>query len=161
MTTDSLPQITDTSPSSGIPAAAPPAPRATARWGVVVARVLLGLLFFVFGLEGFFHFMPQPAPDSIPPGAAALGGAMAASGYLFQLVKGTEVAVGALLLANRFVPLALTILAPVVVNILAFHVFLAPAGIGPGLVALGLGVFLAWSYRDAYRPLLRARHTPS
>ena len=123
----------------------------------VAARVLLGLAFFVFGLDGFLHFMPMPDPSEIPAGAAALGGAMAGSGYMFPLIKGTEVLVGALLLSNRFVPLALTILAPVTVNIVLFHAVLAPAGIAFPLVLTGLQLFMAWMRRDVFREVLRAR----
>ena len=67
--------------------------------------------------------------------------------------------VGALLLSNRFVPLALALIAPVVVNIALVHAFLAPAGIGTGVVVLALEVYLAWSYRKAYRPMLAMRAT--
>jgi hypothetical protein len=122
------------------------------------ARVLLGLVFTVFGLNGFLHFLPQP-PMSGPP--ADLFGAFVASGYLLALIKGTEVAVGVLLLANRFVPLALTVLAPVVVNIVAFHLFLAPSGLALPVVILALGVFLAWSYRASFAPVLAARALPA
>lgn len=121
------------------------------------ARILLGLVFFVFGLNGFLHFLPQP-PMSGPP--ADFAGAMVATGYLFPLVKATEVAAGALLLAGRYVPLALALLAPVVVNIVFFHAFLAPSGIVVPLIILALEIFLAWSYRSAYRPMLRARVSP-
>ncbi len=120
------------------------------------ARVLLGLVFFVFGLDGFLHFMPQPSTPP-PEGAMALAFAMIKSGYLFPLVKGTEVVVGALLLANRFVPLALAVIAPVVVNIVAFHAFLAPSGLPIALAVLALELFLAWSYRGVYRPMLVPR----
>jgi hypothetical protein len=65
-----------------------------------------------------------------------------------------------LLLANRFVPLALALLAPVLVNIVLFHGFLAPSGSGPGLVLLALELYLAWSYRAAFRPMLAARAAP-
>lgn len=81
------------------------------------ARYLLGLVFFVFGLNFFLHFLPNP---TMPPAAGAFAGAMGATGYLFLLVKITEVASGALLLANRFVPLALALLAPVIVNTSSF-----------------------------------------
>jgi uncharacterized membrane protein YphA (DoxX/SURF4 family) len=124
---------------------------------VAVARVLLGLVFFVFGLNGFLHFLPQP-PISGPP--ADFVGALLASGYLFPLLKGTEVAAGALLLAGRFVPLALALLAPVVVNIVAFHAFLAPSGLAVPLVVLLLEIFLAYSYRSAFRPMLGSRVAP-
>jgi hypothetical protein len=86
---------------------------------------------------------------------------MMKTGYLFQLIKGTEVLVGALLLLNRFVPLALTILAPVIVNIVAVHAFLAPSGVGMAIVILALELYLAWAYRAAFRPMLAARATPA
>jgi hypothetical protein len=93
----------------------------------------------------------------------AFGGALAATGYMFPLIKGTEVAVGALLLAGRFVPLALTVLAPIVVNIVAFHLFLAPAGLALPIVIVLLGVYLAWTERAVYAPLfhLRTEAAPS
>jgi len=119
-----------------------------------IARVVLGLVFFVFGLNGFLHFLPQP-PMSGPP--ADFAGALFATGYMFPLIKGTEVAAGLLLIANRYVPLALAVLAPVLVNIIAFHAFLAPAGLVLPLVLLGLELYLARSYRDAFAPMLRAR----
>jgi uncharacterized membrane protein YphA (DoxX/SURF4 family) len=124
---------------------------------VIAARVLLGLSFFVFGLNGFLHFIPQP-PMSGPPGEFI--GAMIATGYLFPLLKGTEVVSGALLLSGRFVPLALTLLAPVLVNIIFFHAFLEPGMIGLPLVLLALEIFLAWSYRAVFRPMLAARAAP-
>jgi uncharacterized membrane protein YphA (DoxX/SURF4 family) len=125
----------------------------------LVIRLLLGLMFFVFGLNGFLNFLPQP--QGIPAGAAAFGGALAATGYMFPLIKGTEVLAGLLLLSNRFVPLALVLLAPIVVNIVAFHLVLAPAGSAVALVALALELFLAWSYRDSYRSVLAARAVPT
>jgi hypothetical protein len=76
---------------------------------------------------------------------------------MFPLVKAVELATGILLLAGRYVPLALTLLAPVVVNIVAFHLFLEPATIAVPLVALALGVYLAWTERRAYAPLFVAR----
>ncbi|HEY4103652.1 MAG TPA: DoxX family protein [Polyangiaceae bacterium] len=122
-----------------------------------VARYSLGLAFFVFGLNGFLHFLPQP-PISGPP--LNFIGALIASGYMFPLLKGTEVLMATLLLANRFVPLALTILAPVMVNIIAFHLFLEPAALALPLVLLALELYLAYSYRDAFAPLLRAVNSP-
>jgi uncharacterized membrane protein YphA (DoxX/SURF4 family) len=135
------------------------APRSFVRHLPTAARLLLGLAFFVFGLNGFLNFIPAPS-EPIPAGAAAFGGALAATGYMFPLVKGTEVLVGVLLLANRFVPLALALLAPVLVNIVLFHGFLAPSGSAPGLVLLALELYLAWSYRAAFRPMLAARAAP-
>jgi uncharacterized membrane protein YphA (DoxX/SURF4 family) len=127
------------------------------RYLPTVGRVLLGLIFFVFGLNGFLNFLPQPS--SVPEGALAFGGALFKTGYMFPLLKGTEVIVGALLLSNRFVPLALALVAPIVVNIFAFHAFLAPAGLGLAAVIVALEVSLAWAYRDVFRPMLAARVT--
>lgn len=121
------------------------------------ARLALGLLFSVFGLNGFLHFLPQP-PSS--PDAAVFGAALAATGYMFPLIKGTELVAGLLLLTRRAVPFALVLLAPVVVNIVAFHLFLDPAGLPLGLVALALGLYLAWTERAVYAPLF-ATATPS
>jgi hypothetical protein len=75
---------------------------------------------------------------------------------MFPLIKGVEVIAGVLLLAGRYVPLALTLLAPVVVNIIAFHLFLEPSSIAVPLVAAGLGSYLAWTERAAYAPLFRS-----
>jgi len=122
-----------------------------------IARLALGLAFFVFGLNGFFHFLPQP-PMSGPP--ADFAGALFATGYMFPLIKGTEVVAGLLLLSNRYVPLALALLAPVVVNIVAFHAFLAPAGLALPIILLALQLYLARSYRYAFAPMLQARNEP-
>jgi len=129
------------------------------------ARVALGLIFVVCGLNGFLDFLPHPAAP-IPEGALAFAGALMGSGYFFPLLKGTEVLAGVLLLSNRLVPLALVILAPVIINIFAFHAFLAPAGISLAVILLLLEAGLAWSHRAAYRPLFslqtgaRAVQTP-
>jgi uncharacterized membrane protein YphA (DoxX/SURF4 family) len=121
-----------------------------------IARSVLGAAFFVFGLNGFLNFIPPPT-EPMPEGAVSLGMAFMSSGYLFQLIKGTEVLAGLLLLCNRFAPLALVVLAPVLVNIVAFHIFLMPPGIGLSLVLAGLELYLAWVYRAAFAPLLTAR----
>jgi hypothetical protein len=114
---------------------------------------LLGLGFFVFGLNGFLGFMPNP--EHTGAAGAYLGG-LAAAGYMFPFIKGTELVVGVALLANRFVPLALTVLAPVTLNILAFHLFLEPATIVIPLALVTLQLYLAYSYRAIYAPLLSA-----
>lgn len=127
-----------------------------ARYAPTVARVALGLIFFVFGLNGFLNFIPPPT-EPMPEGAVSLGVALMNSGYLFQFIKGTEVLGGLLLLCNRFVPLALVILAPIVLNIVAFHLFLLPSGLGMAFAVLAIELYLAWAYRRAYAPLLTAR----
>jgi putative oxidoreductase len=118
------------------------------------ARLFLGLVFTVFGLNFFLHFLPMPAP---PPQAGAFEGALFASGYLFPLLKVTEVVAGLLLLGGLFVPLALALLAPVIVNIVAFHLFLAPAGLPIPLAVLAAEITLAWTYRAAFAPMLHLR----
>ena len=128
-----------------------------ARVTATVARVLLGLVFFVFGLGGLLNWFPPPPPESLPPKLVAFDAAMRSSGYLFELVKGTEAAMGLLLLVNRFVPLALVILAPIIVNILLVHVLLAPAGIAMAVIILALELYLAWVHRRAFAPLLTPR----
>ena len=82
-----------------------------------ISRFLLGLIFLVFGLNGFLHFIPMPPPSGV---AGQFLGAMFVSKYLL-VVSGLQVISGALLLINRYVPLALTILGPIIVNILLFH----------------------------------------
>jgi hypothetical protein len=127
----------------------------------LVARLALGGAFLVFGLNGFFQFLPQPA-EPPPPGAMAFAGALIQTGYMFPLIKGTEVLASLLLLSGRYVPLALTLLAPIVVNIVAFHVFLAP-GVGALLIAfalLALGIYLAWSERAIFRPFFQSQRAP-
>jgi uncharacterized membrane protein YphA (DoxX/SURF4 family) len=134
------------------------AARSITRYTAPCARVLLGLVFFVCGLDGFLHFIPQPT-EMPSEGAMSLAIALMKSGYMFPLIKGTEVAVGALLLANRLVPLALVLIAPVVVNIFAFHAFLAPSGLVLASVLVALELHLAWVHRAAYRPLFAGRNT--
>ena len=130
-----------------------------ARYLPVVARVLLGLLFVMTGLNGFLDFLPQPKTP-IPEGAMAFAVAMKNTGYLFQLVAGTQLVSGLLLLLNRFVPLALVLLAPVVVNIALFHIFLSPLGYQLAVIVFALEVYLAWAYRAAFRSMLAARVAP-
>jgi uncharacterized membrane protein YphA (DoxX/SURF4 family) len=119
-----------------------------------VARIGLGLLFAFSGLNGLFHFLPNPP---MPERAAAVMAAMAGSGYFVPLQKAVELACGLLLLSGRLVPLALAALATVVVNIAAFHLFLAPAGLPVVVFMLVTGLAVAWQHREAFRPLLRAR----
>lgn len=122
------------------------------------ARLFLGLVFTVFGLNFFLHFLPTPPP---PPRAAAFAGALFSSGYLFPLLKTVEVAAGLALLFGRFVPLALAVLAPIVINVVGFHLFLAPSGMGLALVILAAETYLAWAYRAAFAPMLQARTQPA
>lgn len=130
--------------------------RSFARFLPAIARVLLGAPLVVFGLNGFLNFIPPP-PTPLPEGATAFLGALAQTGYMVQLIGATHLVVGVLLLANRFVPLALALLAPFLVNSIAFHGFLEPSGLPMAIGFLALELYLAWKYREAYRPMLQAR----
>ncbi len=122
-----------------------------------IVRVLLGLAFLLFGLNGFLNFMP--APKDMPQDIMSVMSALMNAGYL-KVVSGTEVLVALMLLTNRFVPLALTLLAPILVGILTFHIAMQPATIGPGIVVTMMELYLAWAYRGAFRTMLAARAKP-
>jgi uncharacterized membrane protein YphA (DoxX/SURF4 family) len=120
-------------------------------------RILLGLLLLVFGLNGFLNFMP--APKDMPQEIMTVMGSLMKAGYI-MVVSGAEVLIAVLLLTNRFVPLALALLALVLVGILTFHIFMAPATIVPGIVVSVMELYLTWAYRGAFRPMLQAKTTP-
>lgn len=137
-----------------------PSPSRARRVVTTVARYLLGLPLLVFGLNAFIDFIPRPETP-IPEAAEAFAGALAQSGYMMELIGFTLLTVGLLLVINRFVPLALVLFAPFIVNSMAFHLFLEPSGLPPASAFLALELFLAWSYRTAFQPLLTARHPAS
>jgi uncharacterized membrane protein YphA (DoxX/SURF4 family) len=112
---------------------------------IVIVRVLLGLEFVVFGSNAFLHFMgPMPVMEGQ---AGAFVTALMSSGYM-SVIAVVQILGGlCLLLGARFVPLGLTLLGPVIVNIILFHVFLLPQGIGIGLFDAVLALFLLWIYR--------------
>lgn len=134
---------------------------AIARYLPIVARILLGLLFLgsgIFGMLMALGVAPMPPQDpSMSEAATAFMGGLFKSGYLLQLIKATEIVVGVLLLSNRFVPLALILIAPVVVNIVALHAFLVPSGLPVAMVVLILEGYLAWAYRGSYSALFNPR----
>jgi putative oxidoreductase len=120
-----------------------------------ILTLLLGLIYFVFGLNFFLHFLPQPP---MPDKAAAFAGAMFASGYFFQVLKTVEVASGLLLLAGLYVPLVLVILAPITLNIVLFHTFLAPQGMYLQVAIFVIHLVLGLKYyRSSYSALLKAK----
>ena len=126
------------------------------RYLTIIVRILLGLVFLVFGLNGFLHFMPNPPPT---PPAGAFFGALIATGYMFMLIFGTQVVGGALLLLNVAVPFALVILAPVIVNIIGFHLYLSPvpAQLTIAFIVAALELSLVWYYRAAFAPLFSSK----
>jgi putative oxidoreductase len=105
----------------------------------IIARYLLGLIFLVFGLNGFIHFIPGAPPPGL---AGQFFGAIIAS-HLSWIIFGVQAVGGALLLVNRFVPFALVILGPVIVNIFFFHLFMAPSGLPLACVVIALWIILA------------------
>ena len=140
--------------STVLPAATEP--RSRLRFLPPIARMLLGLPLTIFGLNGFLNFIPQPEVV-LPERAMAFTIALVESGYMMQLIGATHLVVGVLLLVNRFVPLALVLFAPFIVNSIAFHLFLERSGLPMACIFLALELYLAWVYRAAYRPLLTPR----
>ncbi len=126
---------------------------------VIAVRILLGVSFLVFGLNGFLHFFNPPPPEA--SAAATFGAALFNSGYIFPLMSVVEILVALMLIAGRFVPLALVLLAPILVNIVAFHVFLDLKGIGLGAFFMVLEIFLAWAYRDSFKQVLAMQAQPT
>ena len=119
---------------------------------IIIARSLLGLLFVVFGLNAFLQFMPMPPPQGL---AGDFTKALFVSHY-FYVIAVLQIAGGALLLVGRFVPLGLTLLGPVIVNILLFHIFLERSGLPLALVVSALALFLLWAHRQAFSGLIRS-----
>ena len=120
---------------------------------IMGVRIVLGLVLVVFGLNKFLQFMPFPP---MPVAAGAFMGALMASGYVMTIVAVVEVAGGAMLLTNKYVPLALLLLAPISVNIITFHLFLDIAGIGGAALVTILNVFLLLANKEKYSAVLSA-----
>ena len=123
----------------------------------LVARLLLGLMFTVFGLNGFLHFLPQPPMGGL---AGDFGKVMSESHY-FAAVFAVQLIAGLLLLSGQYIPLALTIIAPVIVNILLFHILMAPAGIGPGILVTILWLVVFAAYRASFAGILQRTPPPT
>jgi putative oxidoreductase len=119
---------------------------------ILVARILLGLVFFVFGLNGILNFMKAPLPAG---DAGIFAGILMAHGYM-KFIGVLEMIAGLLLLVGRYVPIGLVILGPILVNILLFHLLLLPEGISIAIVVTLLEVFLIWAYRFSFRGLFDA-----
>lgn len=120
----------------------------------LAARLILGLLFFVFGLNFFLNFIPTPPPSEAMK--TMMGGFMAI-GYLLPIVKVLEVICGALLLAGIFVPLALLILAPIVVNIAIIHFVYELSGAPMAAIIIALMLTVAWSQKHVFGPILKIK----
>jgi putative oxidoreductase len=118
-----------------------------------IARYLAGVIFLVFGLNGFLHFIPLPPPSGV---AGQFMGALFVSHYL-TLIFALQVIGAVLLLANRYVPLALAILAPIIVNILSFHALMAPSGLPLALFVTVLWALVFVHVRSAFTGLFKSR----
>jgi putative oxidoreductase len=129
--------------------------RGVRRIAYATARILLGLLFTLAGFSGF-AFLFMSAPPSMPGLAGEFQNVFFRSHWV-QFVDGIEFIAGILLLANRYVPLALLLLAGVISNILVFHITMAPTGIAPGLIAAALWLFIALRHRSLLAPIFRAQ----
>src|SRR6476620_12013293 len=117
----------------------------------VIARILLGLIFVVFGSNAFLQFLPMPP---LPQGVTGeYLHAFFASGYVY-VIGGLQVIGSLLLLIGRFVPLGLTIIVEIIVNIWIFHLLMAPEGVPPAIIVTILELFLVWRYRDAFKGIL-------
>src|SRR5947208_822199 len=122
------------------------------KYAIIIARVLLGLVFAVFGSNAFLHFIPMlPVQGQ----AGAFIGSLVSSGYIYVIATLQVVGGLCLLIGARFVPLGLTLLGPVIVNIMLYHIFLDPSGLGMGCVISVLALFLLWVHRDRFAPLLK------
>jgi len=114
---------------------------------VLISRLLLGLISLVFGLNGFLNFLNMgPMPTGL---AGQFIGALALSHY-YWVVAGLQIIGGVLLLVNRFVPLALVLLGPVIVNIICYHVFLNPSGAVPAAVVTVLWLIVFYGNRQHF-----------
>lgn len=118
----------------------------------IIARILLGLVFVVFGFNGFFHFIHMPPPTN--PMAVQFFTALATTGYI-QVVFLLQILGGLLVLFGFFVPLGLTILCPIIVNIFLTHVCMAPDGLPLAIIVSLLALFLIWRYWANFAGLVR------
>ena len=124
-------------------------------WAVMMARMVLGLPFLLFGLNYFLHFMPMPPGPPPESPATQFGGLLVTSGYM-NVIKVIEITGGALVLSGRLVPLGLTLLTPVAVNILLYEIFLL-GKVGPGLALTVLCALLIWAYRSHFAAVFAVR----
>jgi putative oxidoreductase len=123
-----------------------------------VVRSLLGLVFLAAGIVGLFNLVPPP--EDLPEGLQAFNAGLMATGYFFPFLKATEAVCGALLLMNKFVPFALVVLAPIVINITLVHAFLAIEGLPLALILGAMTFFLAFfaePYNEAIKRLFASR----
>ena len=119
----------------------------------LIARILMGLVFFVFGLNGFLNFLKGP----LPPGTAGIYIGLLISTHYIYVVAGTQVLAGALFLLNRYVALALTLAGPLLVNILVFHILMDPKHPHAGLFVLVCWAIVFWQHKASFAGILSAQ----
>ena len=118
---------------------------------VLILRSILGLIYLIFGINFFLHFIPQPPPGKDAAGAFQIG--LFGTGYFFPFLKVVEVVTGVMLLINKYTALFLLIIFPITLNIFLFHAFLEPAGVVMAGPMLLINLFLGWAYRKYYAPI--------
>jgi putative oxidoreductase len=123
---------------------------------VLIARILLGLIFVFFGLNGFLNFLHAP----MPPGPAGQYMALMGGTFYMNFIFLVQVVGGVLLLSGQFIPLALVLLGPVIVNILLFHITMQPAGLPPGLLATILWFIVFFGVRRAFAGIFAQKVQP-
>jgi len=118
----------------------------------IIVRIVLGLVFVIFGSNAFLHFLPMPPlPQNL---AGDFIKVFFASGYVY-VVGGMQLLSGLLLLIGKFVPLGLTVLGAIIFNIWVFHILMAPDGFPPAIIVTLLWAFLVWQYRERFAGILR------
>ena len=123
---------------------------------MLIVRTLMGLLFIFASVTYFLNLITPPPMDGA---IKTFNEGLAASGYFFTLLKVTELTCGLFLLVGRFVPLALVIISPIIINIFFVHLLLDRSGLPVAIFLVLANIFLAYCYRDAFKPLLTARYT--
>jgi putative oxidoreductase len=118
-----------------------------------ISRFILGIAFTVFGLNGFLHFLPN---GNMPTLAIQFGTVLAASHYTVPIFA-VQIACGILFLINRYIPLALTLIGPVLVNILIFHILMLPSGIGGGLICTICWFILFAKHYQAFAGIFQSK----
>jgi uncharacterized membrane protein YphA (DoxX/SURF4 family) len=127
------------------------------RYVTLIARVLFGLVFTVFGLNGLLILFGKafmPAPEEMPQAAVSFFQALTNTRFMLPLIGGVQFVSGLMILADVMTPLGLTLLAPVIVNIVLYHHFVDPNGLGIAYIVLALELFLAYAYGPAFRGVL-------
>ncbi len=121
---------------------------------VIIVRILLGALYVFSSIVVLFHLMPQPEQTGA---AKTFMDGMVATGYLLPLIKITELLCGLALVIGRFVSLATVVIFPISLNILLFHIFVVPEGVAVGVFIVLANLFIAYAYREKYKPMLEAK----